>query len=143
MLNNKAPTLLKADVREYTEPIYKLLAVDEHEHMPPEATFEWGKMKFVGFIVAINEKFTMFSSKGVPLRSTLEITMKSSKKDNMIRNSPDRTKHRTVKSGDRLYSFAYAEYRNCGEWRKIAEANGIDNPRRLKTGESIIIPAIT
>ncbi|MDQ7096757.1 hypothetical protein REC12_24495 [Desulfosporosinus sp. PR] len=142
MLNNKMPTLLKADVRKYTEPVYNLITVDESEHAPKEVTFEWGKMSFTGYIVSLNEKLTMFSSLGVPLRSTLEITMKSSVKDNMIRNSPDRTKHRIINSGDALYRFAYAEYGDCSEWRRIAEANGLDNPRRMKSGERIVIPAI-
>ncbi len=142
MLTNKLPTMLKPDVRDYTEPFYKLLNVNEDKHAPNLVTFEWGKTKFTGYITDISQKFTLFSSKGVPLRATLEITMKSSKKDNNVRNSPDRTKHRVVKSGDMLYSFAYAEYEDCSQWRRIAEANGIDNPRRLKSGDSITVPAI-
>lgn len=142
MLNNKLPTLAKADVRKYTDPFYKLLNVNSDNHAPDMVTFEWGKMKFTGFVIDINLKYTMFSSLGVPLRATMELTLKSARKDKMVRNSPDRTKHHTVKSGERLYAFAYLEYGDCSEWRRIAEANGIDNPRRLKTGESIVIPAI-
>jgi len=141
-LNNMAPTLMKADVRTYTEPFYNLLNVNEDTHAPNLVTFEWGTTKFTGYIVDISEKFTLFSPTGVPLRATLEITLKSNKKDNNVRNSPDRTKHRVVKNGDALYAFAYEEYGSCAEWRRIAEANGIDNPRRLRSGESIIIPAI-
>jgi hypothetical protein len=139
---SKLPTQLKADVREFTDPFYKLLNVDEDKHAPNIVVFEWGKTKFEGYVVDINQRFTLFSSRGVPLRATLEITLKSSKKDNNIRNSPDRTKDRTVKDGDALYAFSYAEYGTCAEWRRIAEANGIDNPRLLKSGDHIIIPAI-
>lgn len=142
MLNNKLPTMLKADVRDFSDPFYKLLNVDEDKHMPNMVSFEWGKTKFVGYVIDINQKFTKFSPKGVPLRATLDITLKSSRKDNNIRNSPDRTKHRVVKSGDRLYGFAYLEYGDCSEWRRIAEVNGIDNPRRIKSGDRIIVPAI-
>jgi len=141
-LTNKLPTPLKPDVRDYTEPFYKLLNVDEDRHAPNLVTFEWGKTKFTGYIIEITQKFTLFSMTGVPLRATLEITLKSSKKDNFIRNSPDRTKHRVIKSGDRLFDFAYVEYGDSSLWRKIAEANNIDNPRKLKSGESIVIPAI-
>ncbi|MDD2497548.1 MAG: LysM peptidoglycan-binding domain-containing protein [Desulfitobacteriaceae bacterium] len=143
MLTNTYPTLLKPDVRDFTNPFYELLNVDENNHAPHLVTFEWGKTKFTGYIIEINQKFTLFSSNGVPLRATLEITLKSNKKDNNIRNSPDRTKHRVIKSGDTLYGFANAEYGDCSEWRRIAEVNGIDNPRLLKSGDSIIIPAIT
>lgn len=142
LLNNLKPTLLKTDVRKFTEPFYKLMNINEDTHAPNLVTFEWGKTKFTGFIIDISQKFTMFSPTGVPLRATLEISLKSNKKDNNIRNSPDRTKHRVMKKGDTLHAFAYAEYGDCSEWRRIAEVNGIDNPRRLRSGESIIIPAI-
>ncbi|KUO71052.1 MAG: hypothetical protein APF81_15385 [Desulfosporosinus sp. BRH_c37] len=142
LLNNTKPTLLKKDVAKITQDFYSMLDVDQNKHTPSEVTFKWGTTSFTGYVIRINQKFTMFSSKGVPLRATLEITLKSTKKDNNIRNSPDRTKQRIVKSDDRLYSFAYAEYGDCADWRRIAEGNGIDNPRRLKSGKSIVIPAI-
>ncbi|WP_018212988.1 CIS tube protein [Desulfitobacterium hafniense] len=142
LVNNIKPTLLKTDVRKFTEPFYKLLDVTEDKHAPNLVSFEWGKTKFAGYIIDISQKFTLFSPNGVPLRATLEITLKSNKKDNNIRNSPDRTKHRVVKNGDALFAFAYAEYGDCSQWRRIAETNGIDNPRRLRSGESIVIPAI-
>ena len=84
----------------------------------------------------------MFNMFGKPVRATVDITLISDKKDNNIRNSPDRTKSRTITDGDRLYTFAYAEYGDCGQWRRIAEANGIDNPRLLEAGKQIVIPPI-
>lgn len=142
MINNTLPTLSKKDVTKYTEPFVKLVEIEPDTHEPPEVTFQWGDQSFEGFIIQIVEDYTMFSSEGKPLRATLDITMKSSKEKKVVTNSPDRTKHRTVKSGEMLYGFAYAEYGDCAEWRRIAEINGIDNPRRLKSGESIVIPAI-
>lgn len=140
--NNSKAIMQKADVSKFTEPFLKLIEINEDTHQPDEVTFEWGKFTFTGYITQIVQDYTMFSPNGVPLRATLDITMKSSKEKKVVTNSPDRTKHRVVKSGERLYSFAYAEYGDCAEWRRIAEANGIDNPRRLKSGESIVIPAI-
>lgn len=142
MINNTLPILMKPDVRDFSEPFYKLLNVNESKHMPDMVSFEWGKTKFVGYVTDISQKFTMFSPQGVPLRATLDITLKSSRKDNNIRNSPDRTKHRVVKSGDRLYGFAFREYDDCSEWRRIAEANKLDNPRKLKSGSHIVVPPI-
>lgn len=141
-LTTKLPTYFKTDVRKYTDPFYKLLDVDEDTHKPNMVEFEWGNIKFKGYITDIQEKFTMFSSQGKPLRATLDITIKSTKKDNNVRNSPDRTKHHVLESGDRLYAIAKEEYGSCAEWRRIAVANHIDNPRLLKSGESIVIPAI-
>jgi len=141
-INNTLPTMLKKDVSTFTQPFIKLVEVDSETHEPPEVTFKWGEQEFEGYITQIIEDYTMFSSNGKPLRATLDITMKSNTQKKVPVNSPDRTKHRTVKSGEMLYGFANAEYGDCAEWRRIAEINGIDNPRRLKSGDSIVIPAI-
>ena len=142
LVNNTMPTLLKMDVTKFTKPFVELVEINPDAHEPHEITFKWGKNSFKGYITQIIEDYTMFSSDGTALRATLDITMKGSAGKKQIFNSPDRTKHRTVKSGEMLYGFAYAEYGDCAEWRRIAETNGIDNPRLLKSGESIVIPAI-
>jgi hypothetical protein len=139
---SKLPTAAKADVSTYTQPFYELLDVDEDYHKPNRVAFKWGSINFEGYVTDINQQFTMFSSSGTPLRATLDITIKSSKQDNNIRNSPDRTKHHMLESSDRLYAIAAKEYGNCAQWRRIAAANNIDNPRLLMSGESIVVPAI-
>ena len=57
-------------------------------------------------------------------------------------NSPDTTKFRTVRQGDSLWALADAAYGDAGRWREIAEANGIVNTRRLRTGELLVLPAL-
>jgi nucleoid-associated protein YgaU len=47
---------------------------------------------------------------------------------------------RTVVAGDSLPLIAYAEYGDPGSWRTIAEANGIDDPLRLRAGTGLLIP---
>ncbi len=137
-----AVDLLKLDVRTYTEPLMKIASVDSDLHAPNLVEFVWGSISFKGYIQSISQKFTMFNMKGTPVRATVDITLISDKKDNNIRNSPDRTKARTVTDGDRLYNYSYAEYGTCDEWRRIAKANGINNPRKLISGDHIVIPPI-
>ncbi len=140
--NNALVTESKPAVTKYTDDIVKLVEIDSEKHEPPEVIFEWGENQFKGYIIQIVEVYTLFSPSGIPLRATLDITMKSSEEKKIVLNSADRTKHRAVKSGEMLYSFAHTAYGDCAEWRRIAEVNGIDNPRLLKSGESIVIPAI-
>ncbi len=144
-LSEKAskPITEKEDVREYTNPFYKLMDIDSDEHSPKIVTFVWGLIKFEGVVANISQKFTLFSPSGIPLRAVLTITLKSYAENNPVRNSPDRTKNRVVVEGEQLYSLAYREYGDCSMWRKIAEANSIDNPRRLRSGENISVPSIT
>ena len=132
----------KLSVRVFTEPITKLMEVAEDLHAPPPVVFKWGTTKFEGYIISMTEKFTMFNSIGTPVRAVLELTLRSSEMDSDVRNSPDRTKHRVVTEGDRLYSFANDEYSSCADWRHIADVNNIDNPRLLRSGAQIVIPPI-
>jgi nucleoid-associated protein YgaU len=46
----------------------------------------------------------------------------------------------TMIEGDSLASIAFKEYRNPGKWRAIAEANGIDDPMRVRPGMELLIP---
>jgi nucleoid-associated protein YgaU len=47
-----------------------------------------------------------------------------------------------VHDGDSLHSISYEAYGDATRWRAIAEANGIDNPLRLRRGTSLTIPRL-
>ena len=136
------PDPAKIDVRKFTDPLMKISNVDSDTHAPNTVEFVWGSISFKGYVMSISQRFTMFAFDGKPVRAVVDIQLISDKKDNNVRNSPDRTKARTISDGDRLYAFAYAEYGDCGEWRRIARANDIDDPRRLDSGTDIVIPPI-
>lgn len=137
-----APDAAKKDVRMFTEPLMSLTTVNSDTHTPSLVEFTWGSVSFKGYIQSMSQRFTMFNMFGKPVRATVDITLISNEENNKVRNSPDRTKARTISDGDRLYAFAYAEYGDCAEWRRIADDNNIDNPRRLESGKDIVIPPI-
>ncbi len=43
----------------------------------PQVTFEWGAFSFTGVIESMQETLDFFSAEGVPLRSTVQLTMQS------------------------------------------------------------------
>lgn len=54
---------------------------------------------------------------------------------------PDTAPRRSVvAAGDSLWSIAQRFYGDGGEWRRIAEANGIRDPRRLAAGQTLVLP---
>lgn len=114
-------------------------------HAPPICLFVWGTFIFQCAIETVTKTFTMFSSLGFPLRATLNVTLKECRpirevvKENSNESS-DITKGWTVKSGDSLWSIAKAEYGTPDDWRLIASANHIDNPRLLEPGKNLILP---
>jgi Contractile injection system tube protein/LysM domain len=134
------------DVRKYTNQISDLLNIDPDMHAPPICSFDWGKLKFCGIIERVSKRFTMFNEQGIPVRATVGVTFKSVppkiKEEDVFLSSPDRTKRRIVLQGDTLWMFASKEYGNPSQWRIIADANNIINPRILKPGIEIVIPPL-
>jgi nucleoid-associated protein YgaU len=89
----------------------------------------------------------MFLPDGKPCRATAAVSMKELKTAQeqttlVPRNSPDHTKRRTLKTGETLALIAHEEYDDAGEWRRIADANGIDDPRNVKPGTVLTLPPI-
>ena len=130
--NSLLPSAAKQlDVRTYTQKIYSLMQFDETIHAVPALQLSWSTLSFVGYLSKCNVTYTKFNEMG--------------KHENAQENafeSPDTTKYRTVMQGDALWAMALKEYGEAKEWRTIAQANGLTNPRRLRTGERLVLPAL-
>lgn len=135
------------DVREHTDQILGLANVDETIHRPPRVLFSWGGFKFEGILEEVTQRFTMFTTSGMPVRATLQVAFKeyTTAKDQHTkkkRESPDHTKRRTLKNGESLSLIASEEYDDPAEWRRIADANGILDPKDVSPGTVLTIPPI-
>jgi nucleoid-associated protein YgaU len=136
-----------SDVRVATDKIARLMAIDPELHAPPLTRFVWGGLHFRAVIERLTQRFTMFREDGVPVRATLNVSFKeyrtvSEQLGPKPLRSADWTKRRIIAEGDRLSLIAAAEYDDPAQWRKIAEANDIDDPRRLTPGREIRIPPL-
>jgi Contractile injection system tube protein/LysM domain len=137
----------RSNVCAHTDRIYKLLEITAKDHVPPVCRFAWGAFHFDCIVERVSGKFTLFLANGTPVRATLTVSLKEFiKVDVEVKNPPtesvDRTKSRTIKRGDSLSSLAAVEYGDPGMWRPIAEANGIDNPRRIAPGTVLVVPPL-
>lgn len=146
--NSLLPSITKQiDVRDYTKKIYDLMLFDATIHAVPSVKLEWSSLQFTGFLIACTQTFTKFNESGMPVRATMDCTFQevlNLSKDAKLSpfESPDTTKYRTVTQGDSLWSMAVNEYGQPDQWRLIASANGLTNPRRLRTGERLVLPAL-
>ncbi len=139
-----------ATVRSACQNLIAMAEMDPDLHHPPKCQFSWGGLVFKGVMDNVTVRYTMFDSKGQPVRATATISMSAGsptrkdpdpdQKDN--KSSPDVAKLHTLKRGETLNAIAEAEYADPGEWRRIADANGIDNPMDLVPGDKLIIPPI-
>jgi hypothetical protein len=122
-----------------------LMDIDSNLHAPPICIFIWGAFIFQCIIERVSKKYTLFLPEGFPVRATLNVTLKEYREvdvqvKEMNLQSADLTKRWTVTSGDSLWSIASKEYGDPGDWRLIANANDIDNPRILYPGQVLVIP---
>ena len=123
------------------------VTIDGDLHSPPVCLFQWGDQSFQGVVTSLKEKFSLFDSDGNVIRATVTLSLKSYlpvevQLRTQKMSSPDRTRVRTVRDGDTLAGFASDAYGEPRLWRPIAEANGIDRPRFLQAGQTLVIPAI-
>lgn len=126
----------------------KYVVIDSGLHAPPVCTFAWGKeTSFTGVMVEFKEKFGIFDSEGKVLRARVTIKLKAYEDANaqykrINKQSPDRTKSRVVRQGDRYDIIAAEEYGDAALWQILAKANGDDRPRLLAPGTTLTIPAL-
>jgi hypothetical protein len=125
----------------------KLALVNPDKHCPPLVMFVWGTFKFKGVVESLTLRYTMFLPDGKPCRATANLQIKESEtaKEQLQKNpnnSPDHTKRRTLKTGETLALIAHEEYDDPAEWRRIADANGIMDPRDVKPGTVLMLPPI-
>jgi hypothetical protein len=150
-------------VTEETDRIYELLKIEPRTHAPPVCAFLWNshfpgadvsahvgnqrRTDFQCVVDQVRQRFTLFSPTGVPLRATLTVTFREYKPldqqlHQLNRSSPDRTHSHVVQRGDTLSSIAGLHYGDPGEWRPVARANGIEDPRRLEPGVTLVVPPL-
>jgi hypothetical protein len=138
------------DVRTLTEPFYQLVKMQPVTHAPPRILFIWGEgdnRAFHAIVESVQQKFDLFSPEGIPLRATLSLSLREYKTleeqlSELKPQSTDRTRSYVVKRGDTLNGIAATEYGDPHVWRVIAEANDIANPRDLRPGTTLQIPAL-
>jgi nucleoid-associated protein YgaU len=133
------------DVREYTTHIDTLLTKDEERQAPPECRFIWGTFGFVGRVKSADKTFTMFRPDGTPVRASVNVSFSGNQlgREELSGGSEettDQTRSRTVVEGDTLWAISGEEYGDPTEWRRIADANGVDDPKTLQVGTELVVP---
>jgi hypothetical protein len=152
---NKNGSAKAKDVRkEYTEKIWKLMAVDERlkdpkskKARPCKVIFQWGKnWTFSAVITQLQQKFTLFDVDGTPLRATLTVTFQQEKDEGLLPAQNPTSggmggeRFWTVAEGDTLGWIAYKELGQTSLWRTIAEVNDLEDVRDLRPGTVLLIP---
>jgi hypothetical protein len=138
------------DVRRETNKVVTLARKDRDLGRPPVVAIEWGAapltgsdFPFTGVVTGLIQNFDFFSADGAPVRATLNVTFTefADPEIDQRKLDPEFTT-RVVKRGDTLSGIAAELYGDPRHWRIIAQANRLDDPRRLEIGRRLAVPKI-
>ncbi len=148
------------DVRKLTNKVVDLIRVESataqgDQPVPPAVRFVWGSFRFDGMIESIDQSLEYFSPQGVPLRASITLNMTQQSVEYLFEPVPADNRRAApgaarmpsglpagtspvtpAPAGATLPGMA-ASIGKAGNWQAIAEANGIENPRRLPIGQPI------
>ena len=114
---------------------------------PPKVTFRWGSVNLPQSVpVSLTVQYIHFHPNGEPIRASVDLELAQATKAEQGQNPTTRAVaglrvHR-LQDGDSLASLAHEAYDDPTRWRAIAEANGIDDPMRLRRGTELSIPRL-
>lgn len=108
-----------------------------NRNVPPGVRFQWGAFLFEGVMDSMDETLELFSSGGVPLRASVSVTLSKQEIQFNRRNpggdgAPGTRPLDQARAGESVQQVA-ARAGNP-DWKGVAMANGIENPRRLAPG---------
>jgi hypothetical protein len=117
------------------------------KHRPRFLSIYWGKLKFDCCLENLDITYKLFRYDGLPLRAIAKVgfigfmddTKRVNKEDS---HSPDLTHVKTVKEGDTLPLMSFQVYGDSKYYIEVADANGLNDFRNLKTGMKIKFPPI-
>lgn len=113
---------------------------------PPWVMVKWGGyIGFAAVITGLNVDYTFFKKDGTPIRATVDVMLRQVTDDQSMaaQNPTSRSEARRtwiVEQGQRLDWIAHKEYGDSSRWRTIADANGLNNPFDLRSGQILVIP---
>jgi nucleoid-associated protein YgaU len=125
-------------------------AMHGNHSAPQFIEFSWGSVTLPKAApVSITIRYALFRPNGEPIRAFVDLELAQAEDTNPPGKAQNPTtraitglRAHTVRDGDSLPSIAYGAYGDATRWRAIAEANGIDNPLRLRRGSELTIPRI-
>jgi Contractile injection system tube protein/LysM domain len=113
--------------------------------LPPAVRFVWGSFQFDGLMESLEESLEFFSEDGRPLRASMTLNLSQQKitdfafaklKSSGGLPAPGTRPLTQAPTGSTLQGMAASQGKG-NNWQSIAQANNIENPRRLQPGQLI------
>jgi nucleoid-associated protein YgaU len=117
----------------------------------PTLLFQWGPpaagFAFMCNLTACQVTYQRFTGAGIPTRAECQVTL-TQVKDwlNVLGTNPTSgglpgRQRRTVTEGENIVGITYQAYGRRTNWRAVAEANGVEDPFRVRAGDDLYLPS--
>jgi len=121
--------------------------INSSTHEPNFLQLSWGTFIFNGVMESATVTYKLFHSSGAPLRATINASFKQSvsrteQAAQARLQSPDLTHFIIIKEGETLPLIAKRTYGDSKYYLEIARVNNINNFRKLKAGQQLVLPPI-
>lgn len=143
------------DVRAVTNSLFAAMAVDsalasgKNSGRPPTIEFGWGSTTtFKAVCDSLSVQYLLFRPNGTPVRAKATVSLLQAEPtvgkgpQNPTTRGMGGLRTHVVRDGDSIQGIAHAAYGDPTLWRRVAEANGIDDPLRLPRGAVLSIPTL-
>ena len=99
-------------------------------------------------VTSVKQEFKYFSPQGTPLRAVLTLKLEEYVAlDRQIQQlnlqSSDHTRSHVLEEGESLALVSWQLLHDPREWRHLATANALDDPRRVTPGTTLTVPPLT
>jgi len=132
------------DVRDQTGQVKSLAVAPDTPHArPPQVEFRWGRFSFTGAIESLTETLDFWSAEGVPLRSTLQVTLQGLRLDSTAQDAPASATLAPVAAGGTGTTGAATRAGDRNGGRAVAATNGIENMRMSAGGYVAVSAEVT
>jgi Contractile injection system tube protein len=122
----------------------------QNSHFPPMLILQWGDpmrgFLVFGNMIDVKCDFKRFDAIGNPIRAEVTCTFQEAASDllslltNPTSGGVSGGQAHTLTQGENLQTIATERYGRPAAWRQVAEANGIDDPVRVRPGRVLNLP---
>lgn len=139
------------DVRRLTQKVIYFMTpqksdADPKKLAPPGVRFHWGTFLFDGMVEGLEESLEFFSPEGKPLRASMSLTLSQQKilqaefkGDGRVPLVPGQKPLQGARQGESLQTMAGRKGKE--DWQSIAQANGVEDPLRMRPGQLVDLDA--
>jgi hypothetical protein len=136
--------LVELQLKKFLETVYHM---DGEIHRPRFCVITWGGQLFRGILSSLDVNYALFHPTGKPLRiklnaSFLDYIAQDERERRSNLRSPDLTRIKQVKAGDRLDKMVSDVYGDPKFVIQVAKANGLTSFRQIQPGTEVRLPPL-